>query len=72
MKIHGRRKDGKLWINMSSGFHKLGDYREEFDVRTGDRLMSSLTRRIYSIVQVQIGEQSFAEMELFVKSENRL
>ncbi|MFM9280991.1 hypothetical protein [Paenibacillus jiagnxiensis] len=69
MKVNGRRKGGRLWINMSSGFHKLGDYREEFDVSTGDRLMSSLTRRVYSIVRIQIGEESFAEIELFAKGE---
>ena len=69
MRVNGRRKGGRLWIHMSSGFHKLGDYREEFDVSTGDRLMSSLTRRVYSIVRIQIGEESFAELELFVKEE---
>jgi hypothetical protein len=64
MLVHGKSRRGSLYIHMSSGFHKIGDYREEYSVAPGDRLMSRLTKRIYTIVSVHLGVKAYADLDL--------
>ncbi|WP_336078342.1 hypothetical protein [Paenibacillus sp. 203] len=63
MLVHGRTRRGNLYIH-TSGFHKIGDYREEYSVAPGDRLMSRLSKRIYTIVSVHLGEEAYADIDL--------
>ncbi|MCC3379966.1 hypothetical protein ACFQ5D_06365 [Paenibacillus farraposensis] len=64
MLVHGKTRRGNLYIHMSSGFHKIGDYREEYSVVPGDRLMSRLTKRVYTITSVHLGGEAYADIDL--------
>ncbi|MNW23388.1 hypothetical protein D3C74_00880 [compost metagenome] len=69
MTVNGYTRKGLLYLRMSCGFHKMGDYREEYSVSPGDKLMSHLTRRTYIVIEVHTGMESYAELALYSKEQ---
>ncbi|MDO7905619.1 hypothetical protein Q5741_04235 [Paenibacillus sp. JX-17] len=65
MLVNGKKRGGLIYIHISSGFSKVGDYREEYTVRAGDRLMSRLTRRIYEVQSCKTVPDGMIQLELF-------